>query len=89
MSIPNGLRSDGGANTAAARKRPECRERSEVNEGDLVQFISDYLKAIDFIALVALVVIAAASFYRRGTIWLLLAAIVVAIWGASRLFGLF
>jgi hypothetical protein len=47
------------------------------------------MKAIDFIALAALIVIAAASFYRRGTIWLLVAAIVVAIWGASRLFGFF
>jgi hypothetical protein len=47
------------------------------------------MKAIDFMALAALVVIAAASFYRRGTIWLLIAAIVVAIWGAIRLFGLF
>jgi len=54
-----------------------------------VQFVSDYMKAIDFIALAALVIIAAASFYRRGTIWLLIAAIVVAIWGASRLLGLF
>jgi hypothetical protein len=54
-----------------------------------MQFVSDYMKAIDFIALAALVVIAAASFYRRGTIWLMIAGIVVAIWGASRLFGLF
>lgn len=54
-----------------------------------MQFVSDYMKAIDFIALAALIVIAAASFYRRGTIWLLVAAIVVAIWGASRLFGFF
>jgi len=54
-----------------------------------MQFVGDYLKAIDFIALAALVVIAAASFYRQGTIWLLIAAVVLAIWGASRLFGLF
>jgi hypothetical protein len=54
-----------------------------------VQFVTDYLKAIDFIALAALVIIAAASLYRGGTIWLLIAAIVVAIWGASRVFGLF
>jgi len=54
-----------------------------------MQFVTDYLKAIDFVALAALVIIAAASFYRRGTIWLLIAAIVLAIWGASRLFGLF
>jgi hypothetical protein len=54
-----------------------------------MQFVSDYMKAIDFIALAALVVIAVASFYRQGSIWLLVAGIVVAIWGASRVFGLF
>jgi hypothetical protein len=54
---------------------------------DVMQFVSDYLKTIDFIALAALVIIAGASFYRRGSIWLLIAAIVVTIWGASRLFG--
>jgi hypothetical protein len=37
-------------------------------------------------ALAALVVIAGASLYRAGTVWLLIAAIVVAIWGGSRLF---
>jgi hypothetical protein len=46
-----------------------------------MQFVSDYMKAIDFIALAALVVIAGASLYRAGTVWLLIAAIVVAIWG--------
>ena len=54
-----------------------------------MQFVSDYLKAIDVVALVALVLIAAAAFYRQGSIWLLIAAVVVAVWGASRLFGLF
>jgi len=49
-----------------------------------MQFVSDYMKAIDFVALAALVVMAAASFSRGGTIWLLVAAVVVAIWGASR-----
>ena len=53
-----------------------------------MQFVSDYLKAIDFIALAAVVLIAAASLYRAGTIWLFVAAILIAIWGASRLFGL-
>lgn len=46
-----------------------------------MQFVSDYLKAIDIIPLAALVAIAGASLYRGGTIWLLIAAIVVAIWG--------
>jgi hypothetical protein len=54
-----------------------------------MQFVSDYMRALDFVALAALVVIAAASLSRGGTVWLLVAAIVVAIWGASRLFGLF
>jgi uncharacterized membrane protein YdbT with pleckstrin-like domain len=51
-----------------------------------MQFVSDYMRAIDFVALAALVVIAAASLSRGGTVWLLVAAIVVAIWGASRMF---
>jgi len=54
-----------------------------------MQFVSDYMKAIDFVALAAFVAIAAASLYRGRTIWLLIAAIAIAIWGASRLFGLF
>ena len=54
-----------------------------------MQFVSDYLKAIDVVALAALVLIAAASFYRQGSIWLLIAAVVMALWGASRIFGLF
>jgi hypothetical protein len=66
-----------------------AQHHSDARERNLMQFVSDYMKAIDFIALAALVVIAAASLYRGGTIWLLVAAIVVAIWGASRLFGLF
>jgi hypothetical protein len=59
----------------------------ERHRDDFMRFVTDYLKTIDFIALAALVIIAGASIYRRGTIWLLIAAIVVAIWGASRLFG--
>src|SRR5215510_12678292 len=66
-----------------------AQHHSDATERNLMQFVSDYMKAIDFIALAALIVIAAASFYRRGTIWLMIAAIVVAIWGASRLLGLF
>ena len=59
----------------------------ERDRDDVMQFVTDYLKTIDFIALAALVIIAGASFYRRGTIWLLIAAIIIAIWGAIRLFG--
>ena len=60
-----------------------------IEKGMTVQFISDYLKAIDLIALVAVVGIAAASFIRSGSVALLIAALVVAIWGASRIFGIF
>ena len=62
---------------------------SYATERNLMQFVGDYMEAIDFIALAALIVIAAASLFRGGTILLLVAALVVAICGASRLFGLF
>ncbi len=52
-----------------------------------MNFIADYMKAIDILALVAIVAIGAASLYRTGVIWLLGTAIVIAIWGASRIFG--
>jgi hypothetical protein len=52
-----------------------------------MQFVSDYMKGIDLIALAALVAIAVASLYRRGSIWLLIAAIAIAIWGTNRFFG--
>jgi hypothetical protein len=45
------------------------------------------VKVIDLIALAAVLVIAVVSFYRRDTMWLLIAAIAIAIWGANRLFG--
>jgi hypothetical protein len=49
--------------------------------------MSDYLKAIDLLALVAVVGIAVASFSRTGFAALLCGAVVVAIWGAIRVFG--
>jgi hypothetical protein len=52
-----------------------------------MNFINDYLKAIDILALIAVVGIGAASLYRTGVIWLLGTALVVAVWGASRIFG--
>jgi hypothetical protein len=52
-----------------------------------MNFIADYMKAIDILALVAVVAIGAASFSRTGVIWLLGTAVVVAVWGASRIFG--
>jgi hypothetical protein len=52
-------------------------------------FIADYMKAIDILALVAVVAIGAASFSRTGVVWLLGTAIVLAVWCASRIFGWF
>lgn len=78
-----------GLRFAGPQAMPNLSANSQSNWRSLRLFVSDYMKAIDFVALAALVVIAAASLSRGGTIWLLIAAIVVAIWGASRLFGLF
>jgi hypothetical protein len=54
-----------------------------------MNFIADYMKAIDIIALVAIVAIGAALLYRTGVVWLLGTAIVLAVWCASRIFGWF
>ena len=51
------------------------------------EFLSDYLKSIDVLALVAVIGIAAASFSRTNVVGLLCAAVVMAIWGVSRIFG--
>jgi uncharacterized membrane protein YecN with MAPEG domain len=53
------------------------------------QLLADYVKAIDIIALLALVALAIAAFYRRENWWLWLLGIVVIAWAASRLLGAF
>ena len=53
-----------------------------------MNFIADYMMAIDVLALVAVVAIAAASFARAGVVWLLATAIVIAVWGAFRIFNI-
>ena len=52
-----------------------------------MSFIAEYMKAIDILALLAVVAIGAASLYRTGVVWLLGTAIVLAVWTASRIFG--
>jgi hypothetical protein len=52
-----------------------------------MSFIADYMKAIDILALLAVVAIGAASLYRTGVVWLLGTAIVLSVWAASRIFG--
>lgn len=54
-----------------------------------MNFLTDYLQAIDVIAVVALVVLAGAAFLRRESLWLGLLFVVIVVWAASRLFGLF
>ena len=54
-----------------------------------MNFIADYMKAIDILAVVAVIAIGAASFSRTGVVWLLGTAIVLAVWCASRIFGWF
>ncbi|MEP9348830.1 hypothetical protein [Xanthobacter sp. KR7-225] len=54
-----------------------------------VQLITDYLKLIDILALLALAVFAVAAFYRRENLWLWLLGIVVLAWASSRMLGLF
>ncbi|MBB6307761.1 hypothetical protein [Xanthobacter tagetidis] len=53
------------------------------------QLLTDYVKAIDIIALLALAALAVAAFYRRENWWLWLLGIVVIAWVAGRLLGPF
>jgi hypothetical protein len=54
-----------------------------------MQFLTDYFRAIDALAIGAVVVLVAAAFIRKESIWMGLLVLVVALWAASRLFGLF
>ena len=47
----------------------------------------DYFKLIDLLALAALAALACAALVRDGSVWLFLAGILVAIWGALRVIG--
>jgi hypothetical protein len=51
-------------------------------------FIVEYFKVIDLLALVALAALACAALVRNGSVWLFVAGILVAIWGAMRIMGL-
>jgi hypothetical protein len=59
----------------------------ESGECGVMQFLGDYMKAIDLLALVAVVGIGAATLSRTGFVPLFCAAVVVAVWGATRIFG--
>jgi hypothetical protein len=52
-----------------------------------MNFLVDYLKLIDLLALAALAALACAALVRDRSVWLFVAAILVAIWGAMRIMG--
>ncbi|HWE15950.1 MAG TPA: hypothetical protein VG758_02025 [Hyphomicrobiaceae bacterium] len=51
-------------------------------------FVVEYFKLIDFLALAALAALACAALVRNGNVWLFVAGILVATWGAVRVLGL-
>jgi hypothetical protein len=52
-----------------------------------VNFIVEYFKLIDLLALAALAALACAALVRNGSVWLFVAGILVALWGAMRILG--
>jgi hypothetical protein len=54
-----------------------------------MEFVTDYLKAIDLIAILAVVILVLVAFYRKENFWFALLALAVVIWAAERIFGLF
>jgi hypothetical protein len=53
----------------------------------MTQFLLDYFKAIDLLALAALAALACAALFRSGSVWLFISGILVAIWGTLRVLG--
>ena len=49
--------------------------------------VIEYFKLIDFLALLALAVLAFAALRRTGSVWLLASGVLIAIWGTMRLLG--
>jgi hypothetical protein len=53
----------------------------------LMGLIAEYFRLIDLLALAALAALACAAFVRTRSVWLFVAGICVAIWGAIRVMG--
>jgi hypothetical protein len=53
-----------------------------------MDFFVEYFKLIDLLALAALAALACAALLRSGSVWLFLAGILAAVWGAMRFLGL-
>jgi hypothetical protein len=52
-----------------------------------MNFFIEYFKLIDLLALAALAALACAALIRNRSVWLFVAVILVAIWGAMRIMG--
>ncbi len=52
-----------------------------------MDFIAEYFKLVDLLALAALAALACAALIKNGSVWLFVAGILVAIWGAVRVIG--
>jgi len=52
-----------------------------------MKFFVDYFKLIDLLALAALAALACAALVRNRSVWLFVAGILVAIWGAMGVMG--
>jgi hypothetical protein len=50
--------------------------------------IAEYFRLIDLLALAALAALAFAALVRDKSVWLFVAGILVAVWGAMRIVGL-
>jgi hypothetical protein len=49
--------------------------------------VIEYFKLIDFLALLALAVLAFVALRRSGSVWLFVSGVLIAIWGTMRLLG--
>ena len=47
----------------------------------------EYFKLIDLLAIAALAALACTAVVRNGSVWLFIAGILVALWGAMRVMG--
>jgi hypothetical protein len=54
-----------------------------------MEFVNAYLKTIDLLAIIAVVILVIVAFYRKENFWFGFLAVVVVVWAAQRIFGLF
>jgi hypothetical protein len=71
------------ANDNGWQPRPGLPQHRRV----LMNFFIEYFKLIDLLALAALAALACAALVRNASVWLFVAGILVAIWGAMRVMG--